>query len=137
MVIWHDNPPGWKRLAAGGSGALYYSPENPAEVIKIPSNKDHSVKAIETEKRIYERLGSHPNIVSVTRIEEKGIFLKRAKYGSLRQYLRTSTATMEERIRWCRDVAIALHYVHSRGVKQVDIGMYFSALCKLSTKTNN
>lgn len=95
-----------------------------SRVIKIPSNKDHSVKAIEIEKRIYKRLGSHPNIVSVTRIEEKGIVLERAKYGSLRQYLRTSTATMEERIRCCRDVAIALHYVHCCGVKQVDIGIY-------------
>jgi hypothetical protein len=51
MVIWYDDPPSWKRLVADGSGALYYSPENPAEsskyqVIKITQSKPSKSKSV-------------------------------------------------------------------------------------------
>jgi serine/threonine protein kinase len=124
-VLWFDYPPGWEWLSACGSGGIYYSPDNPTEVLKLPSNADRSIKAIEIEKRIYQRLGSHPNIVPVIRIDDTGILLRRAEHGSLREFFRKGgTATMDERILWCQDIAAALQYVHEHGIKQVDIGAY-------------
>jgi hypothetical protein len=50
-----------------------------------------------------------------------GILLKRAEYGSLQDFFREDgSATMDERILWCQDVAAALHYVYEHGIKQVD-----------------
>lgn len=124
-VVWFKYPPGSKWLSAGGSGGIYYFPDNLTEVIKVPSNQERSNRSIEIEKRIYERLGSHPNIVPVLRIDETGIVLKRAVHGSLRQYFGSGgTATINERIMWCRDVAAALHFVHEHGIKQIDIGAH-------------
>ncbi|KAF2174381.1 kinase-like protein, partial [Zopfia rhizophila CBS 207.26] len=124
-------PRGTELLAWGGSGHIFYWPENTTEVMKLPTTDPSSIEDIEIEKRIYKRLGSHPNIVPCLRIAETGpvsvcaehIVLKRAEHGTIRQYfLDGGTATVDERIKWCRDIAKAVQYVHDHGIRHGDIG---------------
>lgn len=72
VVTWALNPQGTELLAWGGSGHIFYWPENTTEVMKLPTTDPSSIEDIEIEKRIYKRLGSHPNIVPCLRITETG-----------------------------------------------------------------
>ncbi|KAK3683363.1 hypothetical protein B0T22DRAFT_519171 [Podospora appendiculata] len=46
-----------------------------------------------------------------------------AEHGCLRLYFREGgTATMEERVRWARDLAGVMQYLHEHNVHQVDVG---------------
>ena len=116
-------PDGAELLAMGGTGAIFTHLDSPHEAIKLPYCTQSSTDNIEIEKRIYRRLGAHPNIIGCLRIDEKAIYLERAKYGSIRQYYREGgTATLRERITWSQDLAKVLHYIHEKGVRHVDIG---------------
>ncbi|KAF2194999.1 hypothetical protein K469DRAFT_520337, partial [Zopfia rhizophila CBS 207.26] len=43
-------------------------------------------------------------------------------YGSIRQYYREGgTATLQERIKWSRDLANVVQYIHGKNVRHVDI----------------
>jgi serine/threonine protein kinase len=122
-VYWYQYPPGSKFWRAGGSGGLYFYPSCSTELIKVPSTKPSSIKNMEIEKRIYKRLGSHPNIVPCLRIDDTGILLKRAEHGAIREFFAEGgTATMEERIKWSRDIAIAIQYLHEHGIRHADLG---------------
>jgi len=128
---WCLNPRGTKALAHGGSGGIYYWPDKPGEVIKLPWTTPSSIENVEIEKRIFKRLGCHPNIVPCLRMADTGpvsvvaehIVLKRAEHGSIREYFREGgTATMKERVRWCKDISRAVQYVHDHGVRHGDLG---------------
>jgi len=123
LQIWCNALPGTELLICGGSGFLYRYPGNDTEILKLPTTYPPAIRNMEIEKRVYRRLGSHPNIIKCLRIEDYGIHLERAKYGCLRQYFKDGgTATPEERIKWSRDIASALHYVHEKGVRHADLG---------------
>jgi serine/threonine protein kinase len=50
-----------------------------------------------------------------------GIYYKRAMTGCLRLYYKDGgTATLEEKIKWCQDVADVLEYVHQKNVRHAD-----------------
>jgi serine/threonine protein kinase len=130
-VTWALNPRGTELLAWGGSGYIFYWPGNTTEVMKLPTTDPSSIEDIEIEKRIYNRLGSHPNIVPCLRVTETGpvpvcaehIVLKRAEHGTIRQYFQDGgTATVDERIKWCQDIAKAVQHVHSHDIRHGDIG---------------
>lgn len=110
----------------GGSGALYTptGADGETELIKLPWNSEASLANLEIERRVYRRLGdSHPNIIRCLRIEDYGIHLERARYGSLREYFADGgTATLAERLVWCRDLAHAVEFLHKRGIRHADIG---------------
>ncbi|KAJ4302360.1 hypothetical protein N0V88_002504 [Collariella sp. IMI 366227] len=95
-----NRPPGAKRILARG-------PEpSPNEVIKVPLPAEIYEQAHGIERRIYNRLGKRPNLVSVVKMDEYGIYLTRAEHGCIRMYYMTGgTATLRERIKWCRDAA--------------------------------
>jgi serine/threonine protein kinase len=136
-ITWLLSPQGTELLGRGSCGGVVYWPDKPKEVIKVPSSEPSAQQDIEIEKRIYRRLGSHPNIVECLRIEEadynktdergfpvtEHIVLKRAEYGTIREYfLNGGKATMEERVNWCRDIAMAVQYLHDHDVRHGDIG---------------
>jgi serine/threonine protein kinase len=89
---------------------------------------DTSKKQLEVERQAYERLGSHPRIPVLLGSQQDAIILERLQC-TLRHRLldlrsrQQRPATLEV-LRWALQTAEALQYIHSRGVKQVDIGIY-------------
>lgn len=115
--------PGMRTLVRSGHGAVCIYPDRPNEAIKVPLSRPISLSNFEIEKRVFERLGSHPNIVKCLRIEDSAIYLERAEHGCIRLYYRDGgTATMEERVKWSRDVANALQHVHDHNARHGDLG---------------
>jgi len=51
----------------------------PGVVLKVPLPFAEYDEAMEIEKRVYRRLGKHPNIVNVIETNEWGIYLERAE----------------------------------------------------------
>jgi serine/threonine protein kinase len=115
--------PSFKILDCGSNGAVCIHPDRPSEAIKVPISRPGALADFEVEKRIYTRLGSHPNIVKCLRIEDSAIYLERAEHGCIRQYYREGgTSTMAERIKWSRDLANTLQYVHDHNIRHGDLG---------------
>jgi serine/threonine protein kinase len=107
----------------GATGATYTYPDNPDQVSKLPFRDENCFRDFEIEKRIYHRLGTHRNIITCIQIDDDAIFLERAKHGCIRQYYKNGgTATLEERIKWSRDLACVIQYLHDNNVRQSDIG---------------
>ncbi|KAK3320545.1 kinase-like domain-containing protein [Cercophora scortea] len=116
-------PEGGKLLMMGGSGATFTFADRPGQVSKLPYHQAAPTANVEVEKRIYKRLGSHPNIIPCLGIDADAIHLELAEHGCLRLYFREGgTATTEERVRWARDLAGVIQYLHDHNVRQVDIG---------------
>ena len=105
----------------GLSGAVYFITDR--AVIKRPfSNDKTSQEQLNLERRIYERLGKHPRITAfLDSPQPDTILLERMQY-TLRN-LQQQPATQDAK-RWALQTAEGLYYIHSRGVKQVDIGTY-------------
>ncbi|KAF1961498.1 serine/threonine protein kinase [Byssothecium circinans] len=115
-------PDGAKFLTIGGSGLIYIFPSNMAEVLKVPSTNPRTRHNHAIERRIYERLGTHPNIIKCLRMDDYGIHLERAEHGCIRQYfLDGGTATLRERIQWSLDIANALQHVHEHNIRHADL----------------
>jgi serine/threonine protein kinase len=96
--------------------------DRPGVVLKVPLPFEEYEQAMEIEKRVYRRLGKHPNLANVVDIDEYGIYLERAEPGCLRLFYKEGgKATPEERIKWCRDVAQVLHYVHQNNIRHADL----------------
>lgn len=115
-------PDGAKFFKIGGSGLLYTLPGNTAEVLKVPSTNPRTIANHAIERRIYKRLGSHPNIIKCLRMDDYGIYLERAEHGCIRQYfIDGGTATLKERIQWSRDIANALQYIHEHNIRHADL----------------
>jgi serine/threonine protein kinase len=109
----------------GGSGAIFTFAERPGQVSKLPYCAALPIPDVEAKKRIYMRLGKHPNIVGClpVGIDEGEIHLELARYVCRGQYFKQGgTATLEERVRWSRDLVGVIQYLHDHNVRQVDIG---------------
>jgi serine/threonine protein kinase len=110
-------PPGATLLAIGGSSAIFTYPDRPNEVSKRPYNAAPFIKHFEIEKRVYHRLECHPNIIGYLSINADAIRLERAQYNYIRQFYREDyTASLKEQIKWSRDLANAVQYIHSKNV---------------------
>ncbi|KAJ8131342.1 hypothetical protein O1611_g2281 [Lasiodiplodia mahajangana] len=106
----------------GGYSVLCEIEDRPGVVLKAPLPFEEHAEAIEIEKRAYCRLGKHPNLAKVIGMDEWGIYLERAEPGCLREYYEEGgEATLEERIKWCQDLARVLHYVHQHNIRHADL----------------
>ncbi|KAH0559428.1 hypothetical protein GP486_004062 [Trichoglossum hirsutum] len=96
-------------------------------VIKCPFGGEASRSQMETEKRIYERLtkqDSHNCILRYYGSSEYGIILGYACNGTLRGFMkmeRSKEQPLPDRLRWSRQLAESLRFVHSKGVLHGDI----------------
>ncbi|KJR86289.1 uncharacterized protein SPSK_02698 [Sporothrix schenckii 1099-18] len=120
-------PKGCETIMTGGTGAVYGFKDRPDVVVKLPYETDRHKARFDTEKAIFRRLGSHPHVVPCLGIEDNDrggrIYMARAKHTAIRGYFREGgTASLAERVRWCRDLAAAVHYIHDKGVRWGDIG---------------
>lgn len=57
--------------------------DRPGVVLKVPLPFEEFEQAMEIEKRVYRRLGKHPNLPNVVDVDEYGIYLERAEPGCL------------------------------------------------------
>jgi serine/threonine protein kinase len=115
-------PEGSERLSGGGCGIIYTLPSRPGQVLKVPRPFPNYEHDLEIEKKCLSRLGIHRNLVQVIEMDEYGIWLKRAYYGNLREYLSAGNdVSLKQRIIWCRDVAQVVHYVHQHGIRHADV----------------
>jgi hypothetical protein len=86
-------------LAAGGSGIIYTI--NDKRILKTDYDK-----GIDVERRVFERLGSHKNIVKCLGTIRDGLILERGQ--SLRSVLQASKLDkilLDTKIRWLREAA--------------------------------
>ena len=74
-------PPGADSLRPAGWSHLYTMPGQPDEIIKVPLPLEMYEAAHKIKRRIYNRLGKHPNLTSVIRMDEYGIYLACAEHG--------------------------------------------------------
>ncbi|KAI1964230.1 hypothetical protein LOZ07_000597 [Ophidiomyces ophidiicola] len=79
-----DYPKGLSRIVGMGLSSMVLSLDD-FTVLKHPLSEYH-YGAVETERRIYERLGHHPRIVKYIRRYGDGIVLERLQY-QLREHL--------------------------------------------------
>ncbi|KAL2022506.1 hypothetical protein VTK56DRAFT_5113 [Thermocarpiscus australiensis] len=115
-------PPGAKTLRPAGWSVLYTMPGQPNEVVKVPLPLEMYEKAHEIERQVYRRLGLHKSLAEVVKMDEYGIYLVQAEHGCIREYyMKGGTATLSERIKWCRELAEVLEYVHQHNVRHADL----------------
>lgn len=110
----------------GMSGAVYFISEQ--AVVKRAMSDDASKTQLSIERQIYDRLGLHPSITALLGSQQDMVILERLRY-TLRHRLhelrgRDERPASADKIRWALQIAEGLQYIHSRGVKQVDIGTY-------------
>lgn len=107
-------------LAAGKSGVVYGI--GPERVLKEFHDKDASG----IEHRVYQRLGTHPNIAKVLEIQPNGsIILERGT--PLRKICRASPAykvPIQTKVRWLIHAAEGYKYLHNRNIIHGDVGCH-------------
>ncbi|KAH8732461.1 kinase-like domain-containing protein [Phaeosphaeriaceae sp. PMI808] len=80
------------------------------------------MESLAVEKAIYDALGDHKRIVWCLGITEDGLNLEFASHGSVTHHLRKNPALSTElRLRWCRQAAEAVTFLHSKGVIHCDL----------------
>ncbi len=107
-------------MAAGKSGIVYEIDHQ--RILKTYTESNDS----EVERRAYERLGSHPNIARYLGATKDGsIILERGQV--LRMIYRQPGADqiqLHRKLRWSRDAAEGLRYMHDKGIVQADVGCH-------------
>ena len=100
----------------------------PTTVVKTPGGRELSQEQLAVERRIYERLGSHPRITTLISIYEGSIVLERRQY-PLRKRLwdlrdKDERPDRADLLRWPSQMSLGLQHAHSCRVFQVDIGAH-------------
>ena len=94
-------------------------------VLKYPRVDGEQWERFVIEERIYNALGPHPRIVTCYGLDERGLLLEYATMGTVRHRLRDQNAaksiTHTVRLKWCRQAAEAVAYIHRKNVIHCDI----------------
>ncbi|CAG7920977.1 unnamed protein product [Penicillium olsonii] len=119
-------PPGVSEIIALGGGSFIGLIDD-TTVLKY-SNIPGDIEGIHVEAKLLEVLGSHPRIIASKGLTEHGPLLQRASNGSLYNYvLSQPVIALELRLRWCRQAAEAVDYIHRKHVIH-----YFQGMLKSS-----
>ncbi|KIW14111.1 hypothetical protein PV08_06892 [Exophiala spinifera] len=101
-----------------------------SEAAKVYHSKTDT-RYFERERDVYERLGQHPYIARLLRIQGQTIYLERGT--CLRQVLRTQDLPIEKKREWIAELACGLEYIHSRNVIHADVNATNAIICKDET----
>jgi serine/threonine protein kinase len=84
-----------------------------------------AVKGLEVERQILQELGQHPRIVRLVRKHEDGLLLEYLPNGSVERYLRNvaPTTPLHQRLKWARQAAEGLAYIHEKNVLHCDFSI--------------
>jgi serine/threonine protein kinase len=117
-------PKGVKKVIGFGSSSFIGLLDDKT-VLKYPRTAEEEWKRIVIEQRIYNAIGSHPRILACYGLDERGLKLEYASRGTVRDFLRNNSytpfLTRRDRVRWCRQAAEAIAYVHTKNVIHCDI----------------
>ncbi|KAB8227260.1 kinase-like protein [Aspergillus alliaceus] len=85
---------------------------------------DFAHLAYNIEIRAYERLGNHPRIATCREVTENGIIIERGE--CLRKKIQSEgpKTTMQTRLRWAREAAEGLRYIHHKNIIHADVGCH-------------
>jgi serine/threonine protein kinase len=112
-------PPGViRRIGAGNS--FFVGLLEDGTVLKYPLEEGKDMKSLTIENAIYEALGHHKRIVRCLGITERGLRMEFASQGRVTDYLSKGPST-KLRLRWCRQAAEAVAFLHSKGVIHCDL----------------
>jgi serine/threonine protein kinase len=93
--------------------------------LKYPRTAGEQWDRLVIEQRIYKILGFHPRILACYGLDDRGLKLEYATRGTVRDVLREPSyavsLTRRDRVRWCRQAAEAVAYIHTKGVIHCDI----------------
>lgn len=82
--------------------------------------------SLDRERQVFERLGSHENILRYYGLVEvqqsiHSLRLERALHGNLRSFIRVNDPVpLPQRLTWVADLAAGLAYIHSKKVFHCD-----------------
>lgn len=113
-------------LAVGKSGIVYGIDHE--RILKEFQESDRG----EVERRVYERLGSHPNITKLLDIRKDGsLILERGEV--LRTICRSPSANnipIQKKFRWLKHAAEGYQHMHNCGIVHGDVGCHNMILTK-------
>ncbi|KAF2013566.1 kinase-like protein [Aaosphaeria arxii CBS 175.79] len=113
-------PPGLIKRIGGGNSSLVGLLED-GTILKYPLIKGEGMKSLTVENAIYEALGHHDRIVRCFGLTSSGLKLEFASQGRVTDYLSSQNPSLELRLRWCRQAAEAVAFLHSKGVIHCDL----------------
>jgi serine/threonine protein kinase len=115
-------PPTADPVPRGGYSVLYEDLGRPNQLCKVPKPWKAYEEAHQVERRIFKRLGEHPNLIKVIEMDEYGIWLARAAHGCLTEYYKNGgKASIQQKLKWSEDVARVTHFLHEKDVRQADL----------------
>ncbi|CAG7936707.1 unnamed protein product [Penicillium olsonii] len=115
-------PPGVSEIIVLGGGSFIGLIDD-TTVLKYP-NIPGDIEGIHVEAKLLEVLGSHPRIIASKGLTEHGLLLQRASNGSMYGYISSQPViALELKLRWCRQAAEAVGYIHRKHVIHCDINL--------------
>jgi serine/threonine protein kinase len=114
-----------KFLAAGKSSVVYGIDDK--RIVKVYTSTDDNEDVI--ERRAYERLGFHRNIVKCFGYKDGSIVLERGQVlrGICRQR-DSAHISFQRKLRWLIDFAEGLRYIHGKSIVHADVGCHNAVL---------
>ncbi|KAE8352427.1 kinase-like protein [Aspergillus coremiiformis] len=111
-------------IAVGAASAIFAIDSDFVLKRHVNSPDNFGVMAYNIEIRAYERLGNHPQIANCREVTDDGIILERGE--CLRRTIQSKgpTITMQTRLRWAREAAEGLRYIHQQNIVHADIGCH-------------
>lgn len=87
--------------------------------------RERSIEGLRVEEQILRVLGNHPRIVRLIQKHPDGIVLEYVPNDSIGYYLRDidPNPPLQQRLKWARQAAEAVAYIHSKNVLHCDISI--------------
>jgi len=112
-------------ISGGSTGLIYLLDSGYVRKTAYPDKtRKQSLRDIEREYRIYQRLPRHDRLLKMIDYSlDGGLILEYMPNGNLREYLQAEAANLSltQRLQWACDAAAALHLVHSHNVIHCDV----------------
>ncbi|KJZ71538.1 hypothetical protein HIM_09076 [Hirsutella minnesotensis 3608] len=116
-------PPGVHRILASGTSA-FIGQVDESTVLKYTLERGGDSSRLEHEHRLLNIIGHHEHVIAHKGLTPDGLYLEYAENGSLLEFItkaKHAPASLQQRIRWCREIIEAVEHIHSKRVIHCDI----------------